>query len=472
MKINSTRANFTLLRRLAGPLTVALLTVMCISTGCKKDDHPPSKVVDAKLIADNLVSPLGVVTAPDDSKRLFIIDQIGKVWIVDASGNKLPVPFLDVTPKMVPLDPGYDERGLLGLAFHPDYKNNGKFYVYYTLPPRAGGPVGGGAWNNLSRIAEFTVSAGNPNWADIGTERVILDLDDPQMNHNGGTIAFGWDGYLYIAIGDGGGADDVGPGHVEDWYPVNAGGNGQDIEANLFGNILRIDVNGGSPYAIPADNPFVGKPGMDEIWAYGFRNPYRFSFDMGGAHWLYAGDAGQVLYEEIDVVTKGGNYGWNVKEGTHCFNAADNDTELPACPVQDNFGNKLLDPVIELNNAKNPKGGIAVTVIGGNVYRGHDLPWLTGKYIFGSLSKSQMVPSGELFMSTPGGLGGGLWSFEELTLKNHPDNLNYYLKGFGQDWSGEMYLAVSSILGPAGNTGQIWKLVPEKKTGSAGHGAK
>ncbi len=473
MKINSTRANCLLLRRFAAPLTVALLTAMLVVSGCKKGDDHPSNVVDSKLIADGLVSPLGVVTAPDDSKRLFIIDQIGKIWIVDANGTKMPTPFLDVSSKLVPLSPGYDERGLLGLAFHPDYKNNGKFYIYYTLPPRPGGPEGGGSWNNLSRIAEFKVDPGNANMANMSSERVLLDLDDPQSNHNGGTLAFGWDGYLYISIGDGGGADDVAPGHVEDWYKTNAGGNGQDIEANLFGNVLRLDVNAGDPYGIPADNPFVGKPGKDEIWAYGFRNPYRFSFDMGGAHWMYLGDAGQVLYEEIDVVTRGGNYGWNVKEGTHCFNAADNEKELPGgCPTMDNLGNKLIDPVIELNNAENPKGGIAITIIGGNVYRGKAMPWLSGKYIFGSFARSEDKADAELFMATPRGLNGGLWNFEELTLKNYPDNLKHYLKGFGQDWSGELYIAVSGMLGPSGNTGQIWKLVPGKKNdnNNNGHG--
>ncbi|KAA2243589.1 PQQ-dependent sugar dehydrogenase [Chitinophaga agrisoli] len=473
MKINSTNANCGLLRSFAGPLMTIFLAVLIVLPACKKHDDRPSKTVDAKLIADNLVSPLGVVTAPDNSKRLFIIDQVGKIWIVDDNGNKLSTPFLDVSGKMVALDGNYDERGLLGLAFHPDYRHNGKFYIYYTLPPRAGGPQGGGAWNNLSRIAEFKVDASNPNKADMSTEKVILQLDDPQSNHNGGTLAFGWDGYLYISIGDGGGADDVAPGHVMDWYKTNAGGNGQDIDSNLFGNVLRIDVNHGNPYAIPGDNPFVGKQGKDEIYAYGFRNPYRFSFDMGGAHWLYLGDAGQVLYEEIDVVKKGGNYGWNVKEGTHCFNAADNEMELAGCPVKDTFGNMLIDPVIELNNAENPKGGRAVTIIGGNVYRGHDIPWLGGKYIFGSFARSENMADAELFMATPGG-GSGLWDFEELTLKSYPDNLQHYLKGFGQDWDGELYLAVSSMAGPSGNTGQIWKLVADKKddNGHGHHGGK
>jgi glucose/arabinose dehydrogenase len=460
MKINSTKTN-CMMSRFAGPLTVALFTVLFVLPGCRKDDEEPHSAVDTKVIADNLVSPLGLVEAPDYSHRLFIHDQVGKIWIVDDYGTKLPIPFLDVTSKMVPLNPGYDERGLLGFTFHPNFRNNGKFYIYYTLPPNPGGPEAGSSWNNLSRISEFRVSAGNPNVADMSTEKVILELDDPQSNHNGGTICFGEDGYLYIAIGDGGAANDVAPGHVEDWYDVNKGGNGQDVEANLFGNILRIDVNSGSPYGIPESNPFVDKPGRDEIWAYGFRNPYRFSFDMGGSHWLYVGDAGQSLYEEIDVVNKGGNYGWNVKEGTHCFDAANNMVELPGCPVEDTMGKYLIDPVIELNNADNPKGGKATTIIGGNVYRGDKLPQLAGKYIFGIFSQPGRIPNAELYMSHPG--GSGLWSFEELILKGHPSDIGYYLKGFGQDLKGEVYIAVSGIAGPSGNTGKVLKLVPGMK---------
>lgn len=467
MKSNCTYLFRLLQRSTAAPFVLALLSAVCLLQSCKKhDDDKPPKAVDVQLIADNLVAPLGVVTAPDYSKRLFIIDQVGKVWIVDASGNKLATPFIDLSSKLVPLQAGYDERGLLGLAFHPDYKHNGRFYVYYNLKPRSGGPVSGTPWDNLSRIAEFKVSAANPNMADMSSEKVLLDLDDPQLNHNGGTLEFGPDGYLYIAIGDGGAADDVAPGHVNDWYATNAGGNGQDVEANLFGNILRIDVNSGSPYGIPADNPFVGKPGRDEIYAYGFRNPYRFSFDMGGSHWLYAGDAGQSLYEEIDVVKKGGNYGWNVKEGTHCFDAANDKVELPGCPVQDTFSNPLVDPVIEMNNASNPKGGKATTIIGGNVYRGHAIPGLQGKYIFGIFSQPGNTPNAELYTSKPGGTG--LWSFEELTLKDRPNDIGYYLKGFGQDWDGEMYITVSTMAGPSGNTGKVYKLVPEKD--NSGHG--
>lgn len=437
------------------------------------DHDPEPKAVDIMVFADSLVSPLGVVAVPDDKKdksgkshdessdkRLFVYDQVGKVWILDDKGKRMPEPFLDISSKLVTLNPNGDERGLIGFALHPEFNKNGRFFVYYNAPPRAGGPQQGATWNNLSRISEFHVSSMNSNKADMNSEKPLLELNDPQGNHNGGTLAFGPDDYLYIAIGDGGAANDVAPGHVDDWYLVNAGGNGQDVEANLFGNILRIDVDRGNPYAIPRDNPFVGKTGRDEIYAYGFRNPYRISFDMGGSHRLFAGDAGQVLYEEVSVVNKGGNYGWNVKEGTHCFNAANNRVERDSCPDVDNFGNQLIDPIIELNNFANPDGGKATTVIGGNVYRGKAIKEYDGRYIFGTFSQGPGVANGELFISTSE--GPGLWSYQEVPLKSAPNDLGYYLKGFGQDNEGEIYLAVSRIAGPTGNAGRILKLVRAK----------
>lgn len=417
---------------------------------------PMSQAVDAEMVADGMISPIGLVAFPDQSGRLAVIDQAGKIWIISASGDRLPTPYMDVTSRMVTLNSFYDERGLLGLAFHPDYQTNGKFYIYYTLPPNPGGPEPGRTWNNLSRIAEFRVSASNADIADLSTERILFDINDAQSNHNGGTVEFGPDGYLYIALGDGGGANDVGINHVTDWYSVNAGGNGQDIEQNLFGSILRVDVNG-NPYSIPPDNPFVNKDGLDEIWAYGFRNPFRFSFDMSGSRQLLAGDAGQLLYEEVSVVKKGGNYGWNVKEGRHCFNTDNSLQPRPSCPDVDEFGNPLVDPVIEINNWQNPQGGRATTIIGGNVYRGNSLPGMHGKYIFGTFSQTPTTADGELFVATPA--GSGPWHFQELSLQSSPGDIGYYLKGFGQDLSGEIYLAVSERLGPSGTTGKILKLI-------------
>lgn len=442
-------------------LTVIIfLPVMAFLTGCANDDDStpqtnPEMVVDLVLLAEGMVSPVGLTEAPNDSGWLYVIDQAGKIWIIDQDGNKLEDPFLDVTGKMVSLNANYDERGLLGLAFHPSYESNGKLYVYYTAPPVAGGPAEGESWNNISRISEFTVDPSNPAMVNAGSEKIILEINQPQRNHEGGTIAFGPDGYLYISIGDGGESNDVAPGHVEDWYDVNAGGNGQDIEANLLGDILRIDVNSGNPYSIPADNPFVNQPGRDEIYAYGFRNPFRFSFDMGGTNQLIAGDAGQGLYEEVNWVVKGGNYGWNVKEGTICFDASNNLNILESCPDVDVYENELRDPVIEIPNSSNPDGGVTVTVIGGHVYRGSEIPELNGRYIFGSFS-SDFEPTGEIFVANPS--GSGTWAYESLELDSYPNNLGYYLKGFGQDMNGEVYVAVSSSLGPAGNTGKIFKL--------------
>jgi len=358
----------------------------------------------------------------------------------------LATPFIDLTSKLVTLSPGYDERGLLSITFHPNFKTNKKFYVFYTAPPRAGGP--GSGWNSLTRISEFTVSSSDANLADMSSERVLLEEDHPQLNHNGGTLAFGPDGYLYISIGDGGQADDVGNGHVADWYLVNAGGNAQNIWANRMGKILRIDINSGSPYSIPPDNPYANSTyAKKEIYAFGFRNPYRFSFDMGGSHGLYVGDAGQSLYEEIDLVTKGGNYGWNVKEGQVCF-STDNDLQTRAsCPAIDTAGNPLIDPIIVVKNKANPDGnGIASVIIGGNVYRGSTFPQFQGRYVFGIFSQGNPgVPDAKLYVASAS--GAGLWTYETLTPKDYSTNLGYYLKGFGQDLSGEMYATVSTSLG-------------------------
>ena len=437
--------------------------VLCLITlaGCKKSDHPsPANTTpDLQQVADGLISPVAIAEPPDNTKRLFVVDQPGKIWIIQPDGTKGSTPFLDLTAKMVTLSPGYDERGLLGFAFHPNFKTNGKCYVFYSAPPHSGGSQPGTSWNNLVRISQFTVAAGAAT-ADPASEKVILEVDHPQSNHNGGTIAFGPDGFLYISIGDGGGKDDVGPGHVTDWYTINAGGNAQDLYANLLGNILRIDVNSGNPYSIPSDNPFVGTTAQKEIYAFGFRNPYRFSFDMGGTHQLFAGDAGQSLYEEIDLVTKGGNYGWNVKEGAHCFNTDNDLLERSTCPTTDSAGKPLIDPIIELVNAANPKGGgVAVTIVGGNVYRGSALPGYAGHYIFGIFSQDGKA-NAKIYIADPA--GSGMWPYSEIKLKSFPTDLGQFLKSFGQDQAGEIYLLTSGQQGPTGTTGKVWKLIAAK----------
>lgn len=446
-------------------LSVMLLSFcLFVFTACKKDDDDQpvnNPNPNLTVLAENLVSPLSVVEAPDDTKRLFIVDQVGKIYIVPNGSPMITTPFLDISSSMVTLNPSYDERGLLSMAFHPDFKTNGKFYVFYNALPNPGGPEPGVDWNSRTRVSEFTVSS-NANLADINSERIVLEADHPQMNHDGGTIAFGPDGYLYISIGDGGGGDDNAPGHVPDWYLENAGGNAQNIWANLMGKILRIDVNNGIPYGIPPSNPYAGSSyAKKEIYAFGFRNPYRFSFDMGGSHGLYVGDAGQSLFEEINLVTLGGNYGWNVKEGQVCFNTDDNSTVRPSCPAVDTAGNPLVDPVIVIKNAAHPDGdGLATVIVGGNVYRGSSLPQLDGRYIFGIFSQGNgSAADGKLYVSTPSGTG--LWTYEALALTSYPNNLGYYLKGFGQDLSGEIYVTASGSAGLAGTTGKVLKLVGE-----------
>jgi glucose/arabinose dehydrogenase len=414
----------------------------------------PQVAVGIKPVATGLVSPVQLVQAPGKHGRRFIVDQVGVIWGLNRAGHRMPRPFLDIRSKITPLSPDYDERGLLGLAFHPGFAHNGRFFVHYTAPPLPGAPAG---YDNTTTIAEYRAHGRQQVRASARSERIILQVDHPQSNHNGGTVAFGPDGYLYISIGDGGAGDDNALGHVDDWYADNAGGNGQDITSNLLGNILRIDVDHGAPYAIPADNPFVGQPGLDEIWAYGLRNPYRFSFDMGGDHALLSQDAGQELWEEVSLIVKRGNYGWNVKEGTHCFDTDNPNVSPPTCPSMDpTTGEPLRDPVIEFANA-GQTGGLAYTVVGGYVYRGSALPGFAGRYIYGGATASLIAPEGRLFVSTP--QKSGLWTLQELLI-NGTDRLTYVVKGFGQDRRGEVYVMASKILGPSGTTGTVFKLVP------------
>jgi glucose/arabinose dehydrogenase len=411
-------------------------------------------------VAEGLTAPVAL-TAPDDGTgRLFVVDQIGIIFIIDATGTLLDTPFLDLRNKIVTLNSNYDERGLLGLAFHPDYIDNGRFFVYYSATLRTGGTFG---WNHTSVVAEYQVSANDPNLADPNSEKIILQVDQPQANHNSGAIAFGPDNYLYIPLGDGGGADDQNAGHARDWYAINQGGNGQDLEANPLGSILRIDINQGDPYSVPTDNPDLSV-NYPETWAYGFRNPYRMAFDPGGTHELFVGDAGQDLWEEVSIVQAGGNYGWNVREGTHCFSTADPETPdaINTCPTEDPQGQPLIDPIIQFANSDNPQGGLGASVIGGVVYRGTDLPAWDGKYIFGQWSLEGYPPRGGLFVATrPMDESAGLWDFVNVTLSNRQGGeLGEYLLGFGQDNAGEVYVLSSGMTGPSGNTGQVFRLIP------------
>ncbi|HEX6386711.1 MAG TPA: PQQ-dependent sugar dehydrogenase, partial [Anaerolineae bacterium] len=405
-------------------------------------------------------APVALVPVPDDSGRLFVVDQTGVIWIVSASGEVLAEPFLDIRGRLVALNENYDERGLLGLTFHPDYANNGRFFVYYSAPLRLEAPPD---WNHTSHLSVFSVSANNPDAADADSEQILLQIDQPQANHNAGHITFGPDGYLYVPLGDGGGANDTGPGHAEDWYEANEGGNGQSPQ-NWLGSILRIDVDNegrnGQAYAVPEDNPFVGNDTIaDETWAFGFRNPYRIAFDSGGDRALFVGDAGQNLWEEVSIVAAGGNYGWNVKEGSHCFSAATPSQPPAECPDTDPDGRPLVDPIIEYANAR--VGGPGLVVIGGAVYRGSAMPQFDGTYIFGDWSTSSSQGDGTLFVAAPPASEGEVWDVQELRVaSNENGRLNAFLLSFGQDSEGEIYVLTTDMAGPSGNTGRVYKVVP------------
>ncbi len=441
------------LRTLRSGLLIPLLSFLVAWSGCSDDGdgemQEPLDTVGLELIADGLNSPVLLREAPDDSGRLFIVDQAGVIRILTPDGDLLETPFLDLRDELVDLMPSFDERGLLGLAFHPEYDSNGRFFVYYSAPLREEAPEG---YDHTSHVSELTVSDTDPNVADASSERIILQVDQPQFNHDAGTLAFGPDGFLYISLGDGGGANDVGEGHP----PL---GNGQDW-STLLGSILRIDVDRGDPFAIPDDNPYVGAEGRDEIFARGFRNPFRMSFDQGGDRSLFVGDAGQDLWEEVSIVTAGGNYGWNIKEGTHCFDP-DNPTESPdTCPDVGPEGQTLIDPIIEYKNA-NAEGGIGLVVIGGFVYRGSVLPELAGAYIFGDYSSAPDEPRGKLFAAMQPAESQSMWPMRELSIDGRADGeLGAFLRGFGQDDSGEVYVLTSQQPGPTGTTGEVYRVVP------------
>jgi len=414
--------------------------------------------VRLELVAEGLTAPVSLKTAGDGSGRVFVVDQAGLIRVITNEGELLEDPFLDIRDRMVAINPGYDERGLLGLAFAPNYEESGLFAVYYSAPLIGESHPG---WNHTGQVSWFTVSEDDGNVADPDSELSILRVDQPQGNHNGGEIAFGPDGYLYIALGDGGGANDVGTGHAEDWYDANAGGNGQDVSQNLLGSILRIDVETPGGYLVPESNPFIGEgeQGLAEIWAYGLRNPYRFSFDAGGEGELFVADVGQNLWEEVNIATAGGNYGWNVKEGAQCFSASAPNQPPEDCPDAEPDGTPLVDPILEYENANAP-GGLGLAVVGGYVYRGEALPGFEGRYVFGDWSTSFGVPDGTLFVATRPEEEGAMWPFEELEMAGREGGaLDAFLLGLGQGPGDELYVLTSQNPGPQGSTGRVWRIV-------------
>ncbi|MBT8274462.1 MAG: PQQ-dependent sugar dehydrogenase [Bacteroidia bacterium] len=348
-------------------------------------------------------APISITNAGDE--RLFITERRGAIQILNVDGTTNPVPFLDIDPIVIPPGGAGDEGGLLGLAFHPDYLNNGYFYVNYIN--NSGNTV----------ISRFNVSAGDPDIADPNSEFILLTIGQPFPNHNGGDIAFGPNGYLYIGMGDGGSGGDPGD-------------RAQNLSL-LLGKMLRIDVDNGTPYGIPPDNPFFndGDPNtLDEIWAYGLRNPWRFSFDsQTGDIWI--GDVGQGIYEEIDMAAAtaaGLNYGWRCYEANTPFNTT-------GCPDM----STMTFPVGVYTH--NSSGLFKCSITGGYRYRGSDNPDFVGVYFFADFCSDEI---GALVDE-----GGGSWTMSF----SDPYNGQGWV-GFGEDMNGELYVAGL-------NTGEIYKVV-------------
>ncbi len=390
-------------------------------------------------------APLAMVQPPGDD-RMFVIEQLGRVRIVK-DGELVATPFLDIRNKIPTLWSDFDERGLLGLAFHPKFQENGKFYVAYSAHLNFQGDLGKQFWwDHTNVVAEYTVSKDDPDAADAKSGRILTSIDWPQFNHNGHWIGFGADGMLYISTGDGGYANDWGIGHNV------TEGNGQDM-TTLMGKILRINVDEGSPYSVPSDNPFVNdNNAQPEIWASGMRNPWRCSFDMGDGSTLICGDVQQNSYEEVTVVAKGENHGWRRMEATHCFEYTEPDTHPKTC---DQSG--LTLPILEYQNCTaKPQGCKGISVTGGYVYRGPHQAW-QGKYIFGDWSKSFAEMDGQIFVGSKD--SGGKWSMETAEVTNMDGKVPYVL-AFAQDAAGEVYALTSTTTGPVGGLDTIYKVVP------------
>lgn len=447
-------------------LFVAMFFCVSLQSLAYAQDPIPAKIVKGSLrieleqVASDLVAAHYLTHANDNSGRLFIVDQAGDIALIK-NGVQQSTPYFSVSNLLTPLgffgslDPftDYDERGLLGLAFHPDFAKQGadgfgKFYTHTSESVSGSAdftvslPAGVSA-NHQAVIREWTVDPTLDSISASTTGREVMRVDQPQFNHNGGALVFGPDKQLYIGFGDGGAAKDVGDGH-------GLFGNGQNLDT-IHGSIARIDPLGNNSangnYGIPSDNPFVGLAGLDEIYASGLRNPFQFGFDVdpfsglpsvNTSGKLIVADVGQSNIEEVNFVELGDNLGWRYKEGTFYYDSDLNtvsDTPIPGITLPDGFA--PVDPVLQYDHDE------GISIIGGFVYRGTELPELEGKYIFADFSQDFMTPSGRLFA---GDLATG--EIEELVLGLGDRELGMFVKGIGRGPDGELYLLAGTNLGP------------------------
>uniref|UniRef100_A0A3Q2PZI9 HHIP like 1 n=1 Tax=Fundulus heteroclitus TaxID=8078 RepID=A0A3Q2PZI9_FUNHE len=417
-------------------LTQSLGRVQTDSEGCLQ--------LCLEEVANGLRNPLAMVHPNDGTHRFFVAEQVGLVWAYLPDRSKLDKPFLNITKAVLTSSWEGDERGFLGMAFHPKYKYNGKLYVYYSVE------VG---FDERIRISEFRVSANDMNLVDHTSERVILEIDEPASNHNGGMLLFGDEGYLYIFTGDGGMAGD----------PFGKYGNAQNKSA-LLGKVLRIDVDNnerGPLYRIPTDNPFIHEHGArPEVYAYGVRNMWRCSVDRGdpqtkeGKSRIFCGDVGQNKYEEVDIIERGRNYGWRAKEGFSCY-----DKKL--------CNNSSLNDVAPIY-AYPHKMGKSVT--GGYVYRGCEHPNLNGMYIFGDFMSGRL-------MSLKEDKNSRQWKYNEICMgmgltcafPGLINNYYPYIISFAEDESGELYFMSTGTPSATSPSGVIYKLVDPSRRAPPGH---
>ncbi|XP_002914235.2 HHIP-like protein 2 [Ailuropoda melanoleuca] len=396
-------------------------------------------------VANGLKNPVSMVHAGDGTHRFFVAEQVGVVWVYLPDGSRLEQPFLDLKNIVLTTPWVGDERGFLGLAFHPKFRRNRKFYIYYSC-------LGKKKVEKI-RISEMKVSRADPNKADPKSERVILEIEEPASNHNGGQILFGVDGYMYIFTGDGGQAGD----------PFGKFGNAQN-KSSLLGKVLRIDVNragaDGRPYRVPPDNPFVVEPeAHPEVYAYGVRNMWRCAVDRGdpvtrrGRGRIFCGDVGQDRFEEIDIIVKGGNYGWRAKEGFECY-----DRKL--CHNA-SLGDIL--PIYAYGHA------VGKSVIGGYVYRGCEFPNLNGLYIFGDFVSGRLMALQEDRRTKK-------WKKRDICLGNtascaFPGLISTYSKfiiSFAEDEAGELYFLATANHSAYAPQGSIYKFVDPSRRAPPG----
>lgn len=469
-------------------LTAFVLSALCLD-GMMVALHAAFPPLALKPVClQQFYSPTTITSAGDGSGRMFICDQPGKIYIFHG-GMMRPVPFLDLTStgnnKAIAQTTGYSERGLLGLAFHPGYANSAssgyrKFYVYYSAPAATATSNPTTPQDHVSVLAEYQVSATDANLADPNSERILLTQGEPQSNHNGGQLEFGPDGLLYISLGDGGSREDNRSGHTGGSstapIPTNNLGNGQD-RRTLLGKILRIDPLGsngpGGQYGIPASNPFIGLsqdfaddsldgPMRAEIYAWGLRNPWRFSFDKraGGSNRLFCGDVGQDAVEEVDLIVAGGNYGWRAKEGTF--------VPTFSSTMGANAPGSSIDPIAQYEHP-----GLATTlglpgygysITGGYVYRGTAITGLAGKYVFADYGAIASAASGRLMGLEETAPSSGSFTLANLAvIGGNPTP--YRIQCLGEDENGELYFGTKTAAGVLeldGNNklnGGLYKLV-------------